>query len=531
MMRRILLTYLLVLSLVAPAWAASTVDPNVPAANSNLTSAPVRGNFAAANTDINNLLTQFAGPNAPVNPSVGQFWRKTNVSPQIISQWSGSAWLPYSTFDIANGRVTPIFGNSLLAWQQLLTGTGGLGVSGQCITSTGPTTVPTAQNCVSAGTVNATLPIVWNPSTLNISLNYGANFTVSGSNLILADVITAASNVGSSSVVPVITFNSKGQLTTVTTATITPASIGAVPTTRAVTAGIGLSGGCVDLSTNCSFTLATVIAGGSSGDSTHVPAVTYNVYGQITGVTSTLITPAASSVTGQFALSQFPNIANNTVIGNVAGSTTTPIALSSTQLTTLCNIFTSSLSGCVPSPGSPTGRLLSDNGTWISVAGTGTVTSVSVTPGVGITQSGSPVTGSGSITVNVDKASSSDVQSGTSNKVLTSDNVFTAEVPITWSTATQTLDFNTFLSARVTMSASVTSLTCTNMKPMQGGVITFVQDATGSRTVPTAWCSQFRWNRGVRGVLSTAANTIDAMPYYCVSSSICYVSLGNAEAN
>ena len=44
------------------------------------------------------------------------------------------------------------------------------------------------------------------------------------------------------------------------------------------------------------------------------------------------------------------------------------------------------------------------NLSWLTVTGTGTVTSVSITAGTGITQSGSPVTTSGAITVNADIA-------------------------------------------------------------------------------------------------------------------------------
>lgn len=63
-------------------------------------------------------------------------------------------------------------------------------------------------------------------------------------------------------------------------------------------------------------------------------------------------------------LAEFPTIGTNTVLGSIAGGT--PAALSQAQLTSLCNSFTSSLSGCVSSPGAPTGRVLSDNNTWIN---------------------------------------------------------------------------------------------------------------------------------------------------------------------
>lgn len=60
-------------------------------------------------------------------------------------------------------------------------------------------------------------------------------------------------------------------------------------------------------------------------------------------------------------------IANNNVLGNVSGSTATPVAITATQLTTLVNTFTTSLSGAVPaaSGGSTTTQFLRKDGTWV----------------------------------------------------------------------------------------------------------------------------------------------------------------------
>lgn len=130
----------------------------------------------------------------------------------------------------------------------------------------------------------------------------------------------------------------------------------------------------------------------------------------------------------------------------------------------------------------------------------------------------------------IDKATSANLEAGTSNKVLTADIIYDGEVTVTFA-ASQTLDFNTFLNARITATANTTSLTCSNIKASQSGTITWVQDATGSRTMVAGWCSQFRWAGGTRGVLSTAVNAIDALFYTCVTTAICYVSIGKAQAN
>jgi len=67
---------------------------------------------------------------------------------------------------------------------------------------------------------------------------------------------------------------------------------------------------------------------------------------------------------GSLSLSVFPQISSNTVLGNATGASAVPSALSTTQLTTLCNTFTSSLSGCVPASGGTSTDVLYGNGTW-----------------------------------------------------------------------------------------------------------------------------------------------------------------------
>jgi len=74
-------------------------------------------------------------------------------------------------------------------------------------------------------------------------------------------------------------------------------------------------------------------------------------------------------------LAEFPTQANNTVLGNVSGGVAAPVALTTAQHTTLCNVFSSSLSGCVPSSGGGTTNFLRADGSW--VAPSGVVTSVS----------------------------------------------------------------------------------------------------------------------------------------------------------
>lgn len=127
-------------------------------------------------------------------------------------------------------------------------------------------------------------------------------------------------------------------------------------------------------------------------------------------------------------------------------------------------------------------------------------------------------------------ATSANLQSGAASTIVSSSIIYDGEVTVTFA-ASQTLDFNTFLNARITATANTTSLTCSNIKASQSGAITWVQDGTGSRTMVAGWCSQFRWASGTRGVLSTAASSIDVLFYQCISTTVCYVSLSKAQAN
>ncbi|HEU4574616.1 MAG TPA: hypothetical protein VFS36_06400 [Chitinophagaceae bacterium] len=74
-------------------------------------------------------------------------------------------------------------------------------------------------------------------------------------------------------------------------------------------------------------------------------------------------------------LAKMANIADATLLGNNTGASAAPVALSGSQATALLNVFTTTLKGLVPAPGSSTGLFLKDDGTWASPTGSGTVNS------------------------------------------------------------------------------------------------------------------------------------------------------------
>lgn len=152
----------------------------------------------------------------------------------------------------------------------------------------------------------------------------------------------------------------------------------------------------------------------------------------------------------------------------------------------------------------------------------GSVTSVSIAAGTGITQSGSPITGAGAITVNVDKATAANYYAATANKVVTADVIYPSEVAVTFG-ATTTFDFSTFVNAAVTLTGNITTQTLTNIMAGKSGTIRFIQDATGSRS--TVWNSNFKWAGGAQPGLSTAPNAVDILTYDTITPTFILASL------
>ena len=187
-----------------------------------------------------------------------------------------------------------------------------------------------------------------------------------------------AGTYGSGSAIPVLTVDSKGRVTSATTVALDVT--GFVPTSRTITAGNGLTGGGslasnITLAANFSATTPSALGIASAGTSIAVsrgdhvhPAVNLSDTTQTQGAL-----PLGRGGTGD-ALSP--------VAGAVVYSTGTKFALTN--------------------PGT-VGQVLVSNGTdepeWQTLAGSGTVTSVDLTAGTGISVSGGPITTAGSITV------------------------------------------------------------------------------------------------------------------------------------
>ena len=177
----------------------------------------------------------------------------------------------------------------------------------------------------------------------------------------------------------------------------------------------------------------------------------------------------------------------------------------------------------------------------------GSVSSVGVSGGTtGLTTSGGPITGAGTITIGgtlavanggtggtsqatartglglgtastLDETTAAEFRSNTADKVLSTDQVWSAAdfVSLT-DAATIAVDMATFINATVTLGGNRTLGNPTNTKNGQSGVIEIVQDGTGSRTL--AYGTSWEFAGGTAPTLSTTAGASDFL-YYTVRSS------------
>lgn len=131
------------------------------------------------------------------------------------------------------------------------------------------------------------------------------------------------------------------------------------------------------------------------------------------------------------------------------------------------------------------------------------------------------------ITISADVATVSDFETGTANKLLDANIVFTPETTTTYGTTTS-FDFNTFINTKVTLTGNITTMNCSNMKAGQAGTIAFIQDSTGSRTAAfnTGTCSTtLKFANATFPTLTTSASAIDILSYSCRNSTYCAAAL------
>ena len=224
------------------------------------------------------------------------------------------------------------------------------------------------------------------------------------------------------------TPSSSDSSTTLATTAFVKAQGYGTGTVTSVAAGAGLSGGTITTTGTISLPTTGVTAA-SYGSSSAVPTFTVDAYGRITAASNTNISVSAigavptsrtistsSGISGGGDLSanrtlSLTAIANNTLLGNVSGSSASPsqTTLTSFMDATLGNqqgdiIYRAGSIWTTLTPGSA-GQVLASGGTganpyWLSVTGVGTVLSVDASDGTtGFSFTGGPITSSGTLTL------------------------------------------------------------------------------------------------------------------------------------
>lgn len=289
-----------------------------------------------------------------------------------------------------------------------------------------------------------------------------------------------------------------------------------------VTCGTGLSGGVITTTGTCSIT-DTISAGnaGTTGQASLIPHFVWNSRGQLTQVTTTAISAGSLA-----------SIPNNYILSNISGVTAAP---SANTLSMISDTITSSqgtmlfrgssgwtgigpcLSGQVPRFGGSGADVACG-----TVAGTGTVTTISA--GAGISMTPDPITVSGIVANDV--ATASNTWSATANKMIDASVLNSAGAPATLTDATTVAtDMATGVNFNLTLGGNRGLGNPTNTQNGRTGCYFITQDATGSRTMvyDTAW----KFAGGTAPTLTTTGGSVDALCYLVRSSTFIWGSMTN----
>lgn len=293
----------------------------------------------------------------------------------------------------------------------------------------------------------------------------------------LADTTVTAGSYGATNTIPVITVNSKGQLTNVTTASID--FTGYVPDTRQIIAGSGLTGGgaltanrtlAIDFSSATPLSVGVAAAGtgtkASREDHVH-PAVDLADATEVTG-----ILPRSQGGTGQ-------NI---------------------TALTAGSVWFTDGTHTLLQTAVGTSGQVLKSNGSgtpyWDTVAGTGTVTSVGLSMPSIFNVTGSPITIAGTLTASLANQTANTIFAGPTTGSASTPSfraLVNADIPTTLTGKTIDGSLNTLsnianaslVNSSVTIGSTTVALGATSLTLAGLTSVTLTQDPTSALQAAT----------------------------------------------
>lgn len=170
-------------------------------------------------------------------------------------------------------------------------------------------------------------------------------------------------------------------------------------------------------------------------------------------------------------------------------------------------------------PGADGNCIVALGGTWISTTCGGGGGGITTPCAVGTLVAGGGV---GVIPTCVDIATQNQFYAGTANKFIHAGLIWPTETVTTYGTTT-TIDFATFKNTSITLTGNITTMTFANVVAGKAGMITFIQDGTGSHT--TVWNSILKFSGGTTPSLTTTPAAVDILTYACRSATFCGASL------
>lgn len=367
-----LLSLLVALSLMCGvASAQSTINVGIPAPGSALASAPLRGNFAAAATDINNLLSMFGGTVQPSTHPTFSLWADTGATPNQISIWDGTQYVITGFLD----RTSHTYGAPLSA--SSIVGSGSIAVSyssGLATVSLG--IIPNANLLNPSTTVNGVLCVLGNICTITASagsITPGTTTVASGAlNGLLYDNGGVLGNLATASNGVLVT--SSGGVPSISSALPNGMALG-TPASVVLTnaTGLPISTGVGGLGTG----IATFLATPSSANLLAALTTSTGTGNAVFGTSPTL---SAATITGSLTATGLVTNADLVNPGLTLG--TTALTLGGTTTTIAGLALTSPVLG-----GTPTGAgsSISINSTSCPLGGSCTITATATSVTIGAT--------------------------------------------------------------------------------------------------------------------------------------------------